>query len=126
VRDVALVEVRDEIDAAAREQRTDDVAIFWVHGRQAFRAGASHGKPQQKSFGLVVARVTTATRSAPKCASARPKNSWREALAACSIDRVFFASARCPLARRKSECRKPPQAATQKPRRGPLHPAADD
>ncbi len=57
VRDSALVEVRGEIGAAAREQRTDDVAISRVHGRQAFRAGASQ-QPQQKRFGLVVARVT--------------------------------------------------------------------
>ena len=55
--DSVLVEVRDEVRAAAREQRTDDVAISRVHGRQSFRAGASQ-QPQQKRFGLVVARVT--------------------------------------------------------------------
>jgi hypothetical protein len=81
--DSTAVEVRSEVGAAAREQRTDDVTVSRVHGRQAFRSGAPQ-QPQQKGFGLVVACVSD---SDAICGEVRQRAA--EKLVARGTGRVF-------------------------------------
>ena len=95
--------VLDERDAAARpdtpqldrgdsQHRADDRAVARVHGRQTARAGAAQ-QPEQKRFGLIVARVAERHEVCVGSARARSKNPWR-AVRAGVLDRPPLARAR--------------------------------